>query len=79
VREIFFLSGWLAVKQFEYKQMGTIILFTEPENFETARKAHVEPVSNMTDALDLAYRRCGTDKPTITVMPQGANTFPIIA
>lgn len=49
---------------------------TEPENFETARKAHVEPVSNMMDALDLAYRRCGADKPTITVMPQGANTFP---
>ena len=49
---------------------------TEPENFETARKADVEPVSNMTDALDLAYRRCGAGKPTITVMPQGANTFP---
>ena len=78
VRKNFFLSGWLAVKQFEYKEMGTIILVTEPENFETARKAHVEPVSNMADALDLAYRRCGAHKPTITVMPQGANTFPII-
>jgi len=78
VRKNFFLSGWLAVKQFEYKEMGTIILVTEPENFETARKAHVEPMSNMADALDLAYRRCGASKPTITVMPQGANTFPII-
>ena len=78
VRDNFFLSGWLAVKQFEYKEMGTIILVTEPENFETARKAHVEPVSSMMEALDLAYRRCSADKPTITVMPQGANTFPII-
>ena len=78
VRKNFFLSGWLAVKQFEYNEMGTIILVTEPENFEIARKAHVEPVSNMADALDLAYRRCGAHKPTITVMPQGANTFPII-
>ena len=78
-RENFLISGWLAIKQLEYKDLGTIILVTEPENFEFAHKAHVEPVSTMTDAFDLAYQRCGSKKPTITVMPKGANTFPIIS
>jgi hypothetical protein len=78
-RANFLISGWLAIKQLEYKEMGTIILVTEPGNFDFARKAHVEPVANMAEALDLAHERCGTLKPTITVMPQGANTFPIIA
>ena len=77
-RANFLISGWIAIKQLEYKEMGTIILVTEPGNFDFARKAHVEPVSNMTDALALAYRRCGSAKPSITIMPQGANTFPII-
>jgi len=77
-RANFLISGWLAIKQIEYKALGTIILVTDPENFEFARKAHLEPAANMTDALELAYRRCGIATPTITVMPQGANTFPII-
>ena len=78
-RANFLISGWLAIKQLEYKEMGTIILVTDPENFEFARKAHVEPVASIADALERAYQRCGIAKPTITVMPQGANTFPIIA
>ena len=77
-RANFLISGWLAVKQLEYKDKGTIILVTRPENFEYARKAHVEPVADMQAALELAYRRCGTATPTVTVMPQGANTFPIL-
>ena len=39
-RDNFLISGWLAIKQLEYKEMGTIILVTEPENFDFARKAH---------------------------------------
>ena len=77
-RANFLISGWLAIKQLEYKEKGTIILLTDPENFTLARRAHVEPVATIEEALDLAYRRCGTVHPTITVMPQGANTFPII-
>jgi lactate racemase len=76
-RDNFLISGWLAIKQLEYKQMGTIILVTEPRNFALARRAHVEPVGNINDALELAYRCCGTPHPTITVMPRGANTLPI--
>jgi lactate racemase len=77
-RANFLISGWLAIKQLEYKEKGTIILLTDPDNFTFARRAHVEPVATIEEALELAYRRCGTAHPTITVMPQGANTFPII-
>jgi nickel-dependent lactate racemase len=76
-RENFLISGWLAIRQMEYQNQGTIILLTEKENMEMARRAHVEPVTTIGAALELAYQKCGTPAPQITVMPQGANTFPI--
>ncbi|MGA9261713.1 MAG: nickel-dependent lactate racemase [Desulfobacterales bacterium] len=76
-RENFLISGWLAVRQLEYKQMGSMILVTDPANLKLAAKAHMEPVVDMTAALELAYARCENMNPTITVMPQGANTLPI--
>jgi nickel-dependent lactate racemase len=79
VRSNFLISGWVALRQLEYCRKGTIILLTRRENLELARKAGVHPVSSMEDALRLAYEVCGTDKPGITIMPQGANTFPILA
>jgi nickel-dependent lactate racemase len=76
-RENFLISGWLAIRQMEYKNQGTIILLTEKENMELARKAHVEPVTTIGSALELAMDKCGSREPKITVMPQGANIFPI--
>jgi nickel-dependent lactate racemase len=78
-RANFLISGWIAIKQLEYKEMGTIILVTEPGNSDFARKAHVEPVTTISTALEIAYQKCGTPAPQITVMPQGANTFPIFS
>jgi nickel-dependent lactate racemase len=78
-RDNFLISGWLAIRQMEYKQQGTIILLTEEKNVDLARRAHVEPVATMDAALERAYRKCGTPTPRITVMPQGANTFPVVA
>lgn len=78
-RENFLISGWLAIRQMEYKNQGTIILLTEKENMEMARKAHVEPVTTISAALEFAYQKCGAPEPQITVMPQGANTFPIFS
>lgn len=77
-RQNFLISGWLALKQMEYKRLGTIILLTEEQNVELARKAHVEPITTMDEALKLAFQKCGTDHPKITVMPQGASTLPIL-
>lgn len=77
-RKNFLISGWLAIKQMEYEQMGTILLVTEKRNAELARKAHVEPVTTIEEALSIAIAKCSTNQPKITVMPQGANTFPIL-
>jgi len=77
VRANYLMPGWTAIKQIEYSNMGTIILLTRPENNEMARRAAVLPVNSMGEALEKAYEKCGTDTPKVTVMPQGANTFPI--
>jgi hypothetical protein len=55
-----------------------MILLTRRENLELAAKAGVLPVSTMEEALRLAYEKCGTKSPKITIMPQGANTFPMV-
>jgi len=78
VRENFLISGWVAVRQLEYGRKGTMILLTRRENLEVAKKAGVLPVSTMDEALRLAYEKCGTKNPKITIMPQGANTFPML-
>lgn len=78
VRADFLISGWVAVRQLEYGQRGHIIMVTRKENIELARKAGVQGVTTIEEALKIAYEKCGNQVPTITVMPQGANTFPIL-
>jgi len=78
LRENFTIPGWVAFKEVECSEKGTFILLTKEENFDFARKAKLIPVSNMDDALKIAYEKCGTTSPKVTVMPQGANTFPIL-
>ncbi|HSO18134.1 MAG TPA: hypothetical protein VLT88_01680, partial [Desulfosarcina sp.] len=78
VRANFLISGWVAVRQLEYGRQGTIIMVTRRENVELARKAGVQGEATMDEALQMAYEKCGGSEPTITVMPQGANTFPIL-
>ena len=77
VRANYLISGWVAVRQVEYANRGTMILLTRPENNELAKLAAVIPVNTIEDALRVAYENCDTSTPKITVMPQGANTFPI--
>ncbi|MBU0971000.1 MAG: nickel-dependent lactate racemase [Proteobacteria bacterium] len=78
VRENFLISGWVAVRQLEYANLGHILLVTRKKNIELAGKAGVQGVATMEEALFIAYEKCGTHSPKITVMPQGANTFPIL-
>jgi lactate racemase len=78
VRENFLISGWVAVRQLEYANAGHIILVTHEKNIELARTAGVQGVATMEEALAIAYEKCGTYFPKITIMPQGANTFPIL-
>jgi hypothetical protein len=53
-------------------------MVTRKENIELVRKAGVQGAASMAEALEMAYEQCGSSTPTITVMPQGANTFPIL-
>ncbi|MFZ7102368.1 MAG: nickel-dependent lactate racemase [Peptococcaceae bacterium] len=78
LRENFTIPGWVAFKEVECSEKGTFILLTKEENFDFAKKAKLIPVSNIEDALKIAYEKCGVKSPKITVMPQGANTFPIL-
>lgn len=78
VRANFLISGWVAVRQLEYGSIGEIIMVTKKENIELARKAGVLGVATIEEALKIAYEKCGNIMPKITVIPQGANTFPIL-
>jgi nickel-dependent lactate racemase len=78
LRENFTIAGWTALKELECHDKGHYILLTRKGNADFARRAKLHPVSNMGEALEIAYKRCGTDNPKITVMPQGANTLPIL-
>ncbi len=78
VRENFLLSGWVAVRQLEYGNLGHILLVTRKKNIELAQKAGVQGVATMEEALAIAYEKCNSNSPRITILPQGANTFPIL-
>lgn len=78
LRENFTIPGWVAFREVECSEKGTFILLTKEENFEFAKSAKLIPVSTMEDALKVAYEKCGTNNPKVTIMPQGANTFPIL-
>jgi len=78
VRENFLISGWVAVRQLEYANRGHIILVTQEKNIKLAENAGVQGVTSMEEALAIAYEKCDQNRPKITIMPQGANTFPIL-
>jgi len=78
VRKNFLISGWVAVRQLEYADRGHIILVTQEKNVKLSENAGVQGVTTMEEALEIAYGKCTSNCPKITIMPQGANTFPIL-
>ncbi len=78
LRADFSIPGWVAWKEVECSEMATYIMVTRPENAELVGKAGIIPVTTMEEALAHAYRRCGTTDPRIMLMPQGANTLPVL-
>jgi len=78
LRANFTIPGWVAFKEVECSDKGAFILLTKPENVEFAKKAKLIPVTSIEDALKIAYEKCATPNPKVTIMPQGANTFPIV-
>jgi nickel-dependent lactate racemase len=78
LRADFSIPGWVAFKEVECSDNATYIMVTRPENVELVGKAGIVPVTTMEAALAEAYKRCGTRDPRIMLMPQGANTLPIL-
>lgn len=78
LRENFTIAGWVAFKQIECNNKGPFILLTKRENFDLIKNTRFTPAATIDEALRLAREKCGSKSPKITVMPQGANTFPIL-
>lgn len=78
VRANFLISGFVAVRQWQDGDKGTVILLTRPENTQQAGKARMQACASMDEALSLAYASCGTSAPTVALMPHGAHTWPIL-
>lgn len=79
VRANFLISGFVATRQWQDGDKGTVILLTRPENTDKAATARMHACASMDEALALAYRNCGTDNPKVILMPHGAHTWPIVS
>jgi lactate racemase len=79
LRKNYDLPGWVALRHSECCRDNQVILLTRPGNEDYALTAKLHPVFSMEEALKLAYEKCGLDRPRITVMPFGANTFPLLS
>lgn len=77
LRRNFTVPGWTAIWEVQTASLATYIVVTLPKNFEIIRKVGMFPVASLDEALELAYTKCKPD-PKIIVMPQGANTLPIM-
>ena len=78
LRGDFTIPGWVAWKEIECGDRATFIMVTRPQNADLVRKANMLPASTMEEALDFARKACRTKEPKITIMPQGANTLPVL-
>jgi nickel-dependent lactate racemase len=78
LRANFAIPGWVALKEYECSEKATYILLTRAENSDFVRKANMIPATTMEEALQIAREKCGAAKPMFTIMPQGANTLPIV-
>jgi nickel-dependent lactate racemase len=79
LRAAYTIAGWCALITREYCRQSPTIMLTRPDNAELARRAGLIPVSTIEEALKKAYELCGKKDPSITVLPNGANTLPYLA
>jgi hypothetical protein len=78
LRADFTIPGWVAWREVECGDKAAFIMVTLPQNADFVRKANMIPASTMEEALEIAYKRCRTKEPRITMMPQGANILPVL-
>lgn len=78
LRANFTISGFVAMRQCEDGEKGTVILLTRQENTGKAGRARMQATASIEEALRMAYQSCGTSEPTIIIMPNAAHTWPIV-
>ena len=78
LRADFGIPGWVALKELECSNHATYVMVTRPENAEFVAKTGMIATTTLEEALRIAREKCGVEKPMYTVMPQGANTLPIL-
>lgn len=79
LRADYTLAGWCVLITREYCRQSLPIMFTRPDNAPLARKAGLIPATTIDEAMKMAYDMCGKRDPSMTVMPNGANTLPYLA
>ena len=77
VRADFSIPAFIAFKLSDVAQKYNCIAVTKPENFEIFKRVGMRPAATLTEAYALAKKDLPEDF-TITLMPQGANTLPIL-
>jgi len=78
LRANFSIAGWVALKEQECNDKGPFILVTKKENYELLKQTKFTVVDSIEAALKIAKEKCGSPTPKFTIMPQGANTFPLL-
>jgi len=78
LRKDFAIPGWVALKEVECSDHATYILVTQKENADFVAKTGMIAATTIEEALEVARAKCGAEKPMYTLMPQGANTLPIL-
>jgi lactate racemase len=79
LRDAYTIAGWCALITREYCRQSPTIMLTRPDNAGLARKAGLIPAAGIDEALKKAYDLCGKKNPSITLLPNGANTLPYLA
>lgn len=73
----FTVPGYCALFEVQMATEATYIMVTLPENAELIRGVGMIPVTTLEEAMKIAYEKAQPN-PSIIVMPQGANTLPIL-
>lgn len=78
VRDHFTIPGYIAFKLADLAKHFTVILVTKPENADFVKKTGMIPATSAEEAWDIAKKKIGKDKFTITCMSHAANTSPLM-
>ena len=74
-----FIPGWVAWPTgVECSENGEYIMVTRPGNAEYGGKGRHHPVTTMEEALPGGLQKMRATNATIMLMPQGANTLPLL-